>query len=183
MTRFTPLRAGASRPPHTAGVQPVNTRLSGFVCLAKRGALAPDFCSLCFPRSPAVCHLMRIPWQGWRRRGSAVPPVWVKRATAPSNRGSLGASGALPEHSLLDLAPDLVPFWLVSGIAPPFPKPPRAVPPVGSLPHSPDAPRKQKQHCGMLEANTASGDSSKSPSRSLTFSLERETWSSPHFSL
>lgn len=34
------------------GVQPVNTRLSGFVCLAKRGALRPDFSSLYCTRNP-----------------------------------------------------------------------------------------------------------------------------------
>lgn len=86
--------------------QPVNTRLSSFVCLAKRGALGPDFSSLYFTRNPIVCHFMRSPCQGerWRRRGRAVPPVWVKRATSPSSRGSLGVRGVLPEQGLPDLA-------------------------------------------------------------------------------
>lgn len=85
------------------GVQPVNTRLSGFVCLVKRGALGPDSSSLCFTRNPFVCHFMRNP-ERWRCRGRAVAPVWVKRATSPSSRGSLGVHGVFPEQGLPDLA-------------------------------------------------------------------------------
>lgn len=91
---------------HTAanwGVQPVNTRLSGFVCLVKRGALGPDSSSLYFTRNPFVCHFMRNP-ERWRCRGRAVAPVWVKRATSPSSRGSLGVHGVFPEQGLPDLA-------------------------------------------------------------------------------
>lgn len=103
VTHLPLLREGVSLLLQTGGVQPVNTRLSGFVCLVKRGALGPDSSSLYFTRNPFVCHFMRNP-ERWRCRGRAVAPVWVKRATSPSSRGSLGVHGVFPEQGLLDLA-------------------------------------------------------------------------------
>lgn len=64
---------------------------------------SPDSSSLYFTRNPFVCHFMRNP-ERWRCRGRAVAPVWVKRATSPSSRGSLGVHGVFPEQGLPDLA-------------------------------------------------------------------------------
>lgn len=95
------------------GVQPVNTGLSA----QQRGALGPEFSSLYFTRNPAVRHFT-LARRALAVRGQNQPhPPRAEGAPVSAGFCQSRAAGFSP-----------VPFWLMSRIAPPFPKPCRAIP-------------------------------------------------------